>query len=192
MPQIFDEAGREKVKNLLLDNGFELIKRHGLKKTSISDVTKKAGIATGTFYNFFKNKEEFVYQIVLYKRNISKELFSKLSSDGKMDKEAFRKYIITLYASDNNIFEYLDDSEISQLKARWPEEYWRDGTNDQDTIMHILKTLKNPRPDCDWQIIGNLFKSIALIGHGKNQLYIDKYEETIEILADSIIRYIFG
>ena len=54
MPQIFDEAGREKVRVLLLESGFELIKTYGLKKTSISDITKRAGIATGTFYNFFK------------------------------------------------------------------------------------------------------------------------------------------
>ncbi|MCR4788871.1 MAG: TetR family transcriptional regulator, partial [Lachnospiraceae bacterium] len=49
MPQIFDETGRERVRILLLENGFDLIKTHGLKKTSISDVTKRAGIASGTF-----------------------------------------------------------------------------------------------------------------------------------------------
>ena len=36
MPQIFNEAGRERVRVLLLENGFDLIKTHGLKKTSIS------------------------------------------------------------------------------------------------------------------------------------------------------------
>ena len=41
---------------------------------------------TGTFYNFFKTKEEFVYQIVLYKRNQSKELLSGLTKKGKIDK----------------------------------------------------------------------------------------------------------
>ena len=125
MPQIFDEAGRERVRILLLENGFDLIKTHGLKKTSISDITRRAGIASGTFYNFFKTKEEFVYQIVLYKRAQSKELLTKMSEGKKMDADTFRKYLTTLYTSDNNIFEYLNESEIDQLKARWPEEYWR-------------------------------------------------------------------
>ena len=44
MPQIFDEAGREKVRTLLLESGFELIKNYGLKKTSISDITRRAGV----------------------------------------------------------------------------------------------------------------------------------------------------
>jgi AcrR family transcriptional regulator len=192
MPQIFDEAGREKMRVLLLDNGFELIKKYGLKKTSISDIAKSAGIATGTFYNFFKNKEEFVYQIVVHKREQSKALLVELTKDGKLDKNAFKTYLTTLYTSDNNIFEYLSESEISQLKARWPEDYWRSSTNDQATIKRMLKMLKDPSPNYNWKVLGNLFKSLALIGHGKEQLYPDKYAETIELFSDCIVQYVFG
>ena len=191
MPQIFDEAGRERVRILLLENGFDLIKTHGLKKTSISDVARRAGIASGTFYNFFKTKEEFVYQIVLYKRAQSKELLTKMSEGKKMDADTFRKYLTTLYTSDNNIFEYLNESEIDQLKARWPKGYWRNSDNDQSTVRQMLAMLDNPRDDCDWKLLGNLFKSMALIGHGKDQLYQDKYKETIRLFADMIARYVF-
>ena len=192
MPQIFDDEGREKVRLLLLQNGFDLIKTHGLKKTSINDFTKRVGIAAGTFYNFFKTKEEFVYQIVLYKRSESKKLLDQMSGSKKMDANTFRKYLTTLYTSDNNIFTYLNESEIAQLKARWPEEYWRNNNNDQSTIAQMLDMLDNPRTDCDWKILGNLFKSIALIGHGKDQLYQDRYEETIRLFADTIVRYVFN
>ena len=191
MPQIFDEAGRERVRVLLLESGFELIKTYGLKKTAITDITKRAGIATGTFYNFFKTKEEFVYHIVIHKREQSKQLLAELSKDGKLDKKAFKTYLTTLYTSDNNIFEYLNESEISQLKARWPEEYWRSSTNDQATVTHILNILKDPKPGRDWKVLSNMFKSLALIGHGKEQLYPEKYTETIELFADCIIGYLF-
>ena len=192
MPQIFDEAGREKVRVMLLESGFDLIKTYGLKKTSISDITKRTGIATGTFYNFFSTKEDFVYQIVVYKRNQSKDMMTGLAKNGKIDKKAFRTYLTTLYTSDNNIFEYLNENEIAQLKARWPEEYWRSAENDQATIEYMLRVLKNPKPDLDWKILGNMFKAMALIGHGREQLYSDKYEETIEIFAETIVKYIFG
>lgn len=65
MPQIFDDAGREKLRTQMLENGFQLIKHFGLKKTSISDIAKASGIAAGTFYNFFQSKEEFVYHIII-------------------------------------------------------------------------------------------------------------------------------
>lgn len=192
MPQIFDDAGRERVRVLLLENGFELIKAHGLKKTSISDIAKSAGIATGTFYNFFKTKEEFVYQIILHKRARSKELLAKLSNGSKINADIFRQYLYNLYTTDNNIFEYLSESEIAQLKARWPEEYWRNSSNDQATVSQMLNMLEDPRPDCDWKVLGNLFKSITLVGHGKDQLYQDKYYDTIGLLIDTIVKYVFG
>lgn len=191
MPQIFDEEGREKVRILLLESGFDLIKAHGLKKTSISDITKRAGIATGTFYNFFKTKEDFVYQIILYKRSLSKSMLSELSNNGKIDRKGFKQYLMMLYTADNNIFQYLSESELAQLKARWPEKYWKNSNNDQATIAAILSMLKNPNPDCDWEIVGNMFKAMALIGHGKEQMYQDKYEQTIELFIDSIVNYLF-
>ena len=192
MPQIFDDEGRERVKTLLLENGFNLIKTYGLKKTSISDITKSAGIATGTFYNFFKTKEEFVYRIVVYKREQSKNALAELTSNGKMDRNAFKRYLSTLFTSDNNIFVYLSDDEISQLKARWPEEYWRSSSNDQSTVAHILDILEGHRSECDWKVLSNMFKAMALIGHGKDQLYSEKYGETINIFIDSIVSYVFG
>ena len=191
MPQIFDDISREKVRCLLLDNGFELIKTYGLKKTSISDITKKAGIATGTFYNFFSTKEEFVYQIVLYKRNAVKEKLTALMKNNKLNKQTFRQYLEEVYLSDNNIFQYLDDREIAQLQARWPEEYWKNSENDEATSTWILDHLDGKRADCDWRTFTNLCKSLVLVGHGKEQLHAERYQETMEILIDAILRYAF-
>lgn len=191
MPQIFDEAGREKVRCQLLESGFQLIKLYGLKKTSVSDIAKEAGIATGTFYNFFKTKEEFVYQITLYKRNGIKEKLSALMTNGKLSKEDFRKYLEEIYLADNNIFEYLDDREIAVLKARWPEEYWKNSRNDEATTKWILEHLDTPNPTCNWKLLANLCKSIALIGSGKDTLYQEEYKETIQIIIDSIIEHAF-
>lgn len=192
MPQIFDKIGREKVREQLLEAGFELIKQYGLKKTSIGDIAKKAGIATGTFYNFFTSKEEFVYQIVLYKRAIIKGYYDDLIKGGKIGRETFRKYLREIYLSDINIFDYLDDSEIAVLNARWPEEYWKTRENDQMTSQWMLEHLDGISPSCNWKVFSNLSKSISLIRYGRVRLYQDVYEETLDIYIDAIICYVFG
>lgn len=191
MPRVFENIGRDKVREQLLEQGFQLIKQHGLKKTSVSDIAKNAGIGTGTFYNFFASKEEFVYQIVLYKRNIVKEFLNNLMKNGKLDKKAFRSYLLEIYLSDHNIFDYIDDSEIAMLNTRWPEEYWKNSTNDEQTSEWILSHLEGVNPDCDWKIFANLCKSISLIRYGQTRLHQDKFQETLEIYIDAIIRYVF-
>lgn len=191
MPQIFDKIGRDKVREQLLETGFQLIKQYGLKKTSVADISKKAGIATGTFYNFFQSKEEFVYQLVLYKRSFIKNSFQEITADGKADKESFRQFLRKIYLADNDVFEYLSESEVEMLKARWPEEYWKNQSNDSGTSQWLLSNLEGVRPECDWKVFANLSKSIALIRHGKQRLYQEEYEETLDVCIDAIIRYVF-
>ncbi len=119
MPQIFDKDGRDRVRMQLLETGFELIKQYGMKKTSVSEIAKKTGIATGTFYNFFPSKEEFIYQLVVCKRQSIKVAFEELTSDGKADREKFRSFLKKIYLEDNDVFQYLSDEEIDILRSRW-------------------------------------------------------------------------
>ena len=55
----------------LLDSAFSLFITKGIEKTSVSDITKKAKVAKGTFYLYFKNKydytETFSIHYVMYK-----------------------------------------------------------------------------------------------------------------------------
>lgn len=192
MPQIFDKVGRDKIREQIIEAGFELIKQYGLKKTAVGDIAKKAGIATGTFYNFFPSKEEFVYQIVLFKRDVLKGYFDELIQNGKIGREDFRGYLRKVYLSDGNIFDYLDDSEIAMLNARWPKEYWINSEKDQMTSQWLLEHLDGISPSCNWRVFANLNKSISLIRYGRVRLYQDEYEESLDIYVDAIIRYVFG
>ena len=192
MPQIFDKIGRDKVRTQLLETGFELIKQYGLKKTSVSDIAKKSGIATGTFYNFFPSKEEFVYQLVLSKRQSVKAAFDELTANGKVDRERFRIFLRKLYFEDNDVFQYLSDEEINILKARWKSEYWKNEQNDEQTSKWVLGCLTGLKENVNWKVFANFTKSVSLIRHEKDKLYPDAYEETIEMLIDALLHYLFA
>ena len=191
MPQIFDKMGRDKVRIQLLETGFELIKQHGMKKTSVSEIAKKTGIATGTFYNFFPSKEEFIYQLVVYKRQSVKAAFEELTANGKAGREQFRRYLRRIYLEDNDVFQYLSDEEINILRSRWKEEYWKNERNDEQTSKWVLSCLSGLKQDVDWKVFANFTKSISLIRHGKEKLYEEEYEATIEMFIDAIIDHLF-
>ena len=42
----------------ILDSAERLFRRYGVKRTSIEDVAREAGIAKGTFYLYYSSKEE--------------------------------------------------------------------------------------------------------------------------------------
>ena len=107
MPAIFSDEQKMKLQEKLLSQGFELIKKYGYRRMTIDELTKSCGIAKGTFYNFFKNKEEFTYQIMLYERNIERQkLIERLTPDNQLTKKAFKEWLYDMIHNDVNILSH--------------------------------------------------------------------------------------
>ena len=65
-------AKKEEKKNALLNTAFKLFLDKGINNTSVDDITKKSGIAKGTFYLYFKDKYEVQEELIVRE---SKKLF---------------------------------------------------------------------------------------------------------------------
>ena len=50
-------------KRKIISAGLELIKEKGFDSINVEDITKKAGVAKGSFYTYFKRKEDIVLEI---------------------------------------------------------------------------------------------------------------------------------
>ncbi len=50
----------------LLKTAYHLFIENGVSKTSVSDITQKAGVAKGTFYLYFKDKYDLKDRLVAY------------------------------------------------------------------------------------------------------------------------------
>jgi AcrR family transcriptional regulator len=83
-------------KQAIVEAGIKLFYDKGFTKTKISDITEKANVAHGTFYVYFKSKEDFFISILTMSR---KELLEnadeaiKLASEGKIE-EAKKRFFI--------------------------------------------------------------------------------------------------
>lgn len=57
-------AGKSNVPNQLLDAGRELFLTHGYNAAGIQQITDRAGVPKGSFYNHFDSKEVFAAMII--------------------------------------------------------------------------------------------------------------------------------
>jgi TetR/AcrR family transcriptional repressor of nem operon len=53
-------------KERILEAGAEIIHHKGYNHTGIQEILSAAGVPKGSFYNFFKNKEDFGLQVINY------------------------------------------------------------------------------------------------------------------------------
>lgn len=193
MPKIFDEDTREDIRNQMLDNGFSLIKRFGLKKTTIEDVTRSSGVAKGTFYNFFKTKEEFVYQIVVYKRRLVRARYTEMVAENNntVDRRLLREMLYFIINGEYNLITYLNRDDMAMLAARWPKEYLVNAENDEQMLMWILERAPQKRGSCDWRVFSNIYKIVAMGLAERDKLHRDALDATIDQFVDRLVDYVF-
>ena len=69
----------QETRERLIEAGKKVIFRKGFHGARISDITSEAGLAHGTFYIYFKSKEEFLLELLL---SVREEILS-LIEEGK-------------------------------------------------------------------------------------------------------------
>lgn len=69
---------KKDTKRLLLESGLSKFKLQGYARTGIQEVLRAVGVPKGSFYNYFRSKEEFALQVMNLE---AEEDFSNLSEN---------------------------------------------------------------------------------------------------------------
>lgn len=69
-------------KRKLLETTKKLVYEKGLTNTSVEEITKLSGVSNGTFYTYFKRKEDIIFAL-------SKEIFSEIAEQAQNNNGTF-------------------------------------------------------------------------------------------------------
>ncbi len=69
------QSATQETRNRLIEAGKRVIFEKGFHRARISDITSEAGLAHGTFYIYFRSKEEFLLRLL---HSVREELLSLL------------------------------------------------------------------------------------------------------------------
>ena len=61
------EENKKKKRHDLLSQAFSLFMNKGISNTTISDITQSAGVGKGTFYFYFKDKDDLIEKLIAQK-----------------------------------------------------------------------------------------------------------------------------
>lgn len=108
------DDNKNRKRTALLENAFDLFITKGINKTSISDIVQKAGVAKGTFYLYFKDKEDIRNRLLIHK--ISHLLSMAEASLAKADLNDLPEEII--YITDHLLDSLQKDTSLLSLAAK--------------------------------------------------------------------------
>lgn len=82
---------RERTRAALLDSALDLVAQQGMETVKISEITKHAGLANGTFYNYFTDRDEIIWEVAY---GIAKEIGRQID-EGMADVEDAIERVLT-------------------------------------------------------------------------------------------------
>jgi len=99
-------------KNELINIAMNKFAENGFRNTSMSEIADSAEMASGTIYNYFKNKEELLMEII--KKYADRSL-------GEIDNNSVEKLIFSYFNNIYNRNEETNENEFNAILAFLPE-----------------------------------------------------------------------
>ena len=72
---------KENTKNRILEAGAEIVHLKGFHHTGLQEILEAAGVPKGSFYNYFKGKEDFGLQVIDYFVNFFTSMVKQVVED---------------------------------------------------------------------------------------------------------------
>lgn len=167
-----------RTKKAFLDSYIELLQERADESITISDIIKKADYSRNAFYSHYKNKEDFVYNIIQnevicfcdklgangsWKRVMSREEMEKtrIESDEKLFEHVYQNRILYQLILENRI----QGGAVKDFAKLYYQESW-------ERMEYVAQnyTVEGYKTAPDWQAInyGILYQYIGLIQYWIN------------------------
>ena len=198
MPRAFTEAKRSEIKEKIMETALELFHDKGVKSLSIGELTKRVGIAQGSFYNFWKDKDSLIIELITYRwlqklDNIKKEFCNSLEDPAGFLSDIIYSYSMDImikiktqpiYKEAFKIFREKGRDKVNKIENFYAEflskliNYWKENS--------AVKTVNK-------QGLVNLFTGSFILCSNYGYFDEEYFDEILRIYVDSAVnKYIEG
>jgi len=175
--------------------GMELFSTKGFKDTNVSDITKNAGVAVGTFYNYYPSKEKLFMEIYIDENaRHKKRLLDAVDLEGepiRIIKEITGLNVQGML-DDPILRQWFDPHVSGKLERLFREENGIDSVDFfYDIFLDLVKKWQDEgkmRSDIDSEMIMMLFAAIINIDLHKDEIGVKYFPQLLEHMLDFVMK----
>jgi Transcriptional regulator len=196
MPKAFSAHEKETIRVQIRTKGKKLFEKQGLKKTSVDELTEAVGISKGAFYLFYDSKEELFLEIL---EELEIDFRARIFNFSISLQEDARKLLGKLLKSalltwdQYPLLKNFGTREYEYLARKLPTERIQAHIKQDNAFVNdFIKGIKREGIEvkASPRVISNLMKSLFFVSLHRDDLDMNAYAESMEILADMVARYI--
>jgi len=178
----------------ILRCGRELFTANGFKDTNVADITKKAGIAAGTFYLYYPSKDDLFIEIYNEENvKLKHEIFASIDLDGD-PMTVMREIISRNYEgmSANPILrEWYNRDVFTRIEKKFREQ---NGLEKVDFLytgfINVVKKWQadgRMRPDIDSDMVMALFAAVVTVDTHKEEIGLQYFPALMGYLSEFVM-----
>lgn len=196
MPRGFTEQEKAVIQRSLLEHGRAFLATYGMRKTSVDDLTKAAGISKGAFYAFFASKEELFLAILeQFEATYRRELLGFVDQCVGTPRERMRTFLlhaVTLWRT-QPLFRHFGKDAYAYLARKTSPERWQElRAADERFVADLLECwrIAGLPLACDAAEFTSLIRALFFMSLHADDFEDHSYTATITLLADLIAGYL--
>jgi AcrR family transcriptional regulator len=177
----------------IFDATLQLVEYHGLTGINMSDIAKASGLAIGTLYIYFKNKEELINELFTVCRKESAALYFKDLKKEDDFKDSFHKVFMNILQYRIHHFRESIFMEQCFHSSYFGVEKRKENFQFMKPLFTILNKGKKQKiiKDYDnqfllWFLIGNISEVVKGMVYGKKTLTEDMINRLFQMCWDAI------
>lgn len=182
-------------KKRLFDAAHVLFLERGFKATGISDIAGLADVAVGSFYLYFKSKEDVFVQV--YNReneDIKRQILKKVNLDGEPVKLIHEIIDQIFKLSSNNAIlkEWFSNQKLNKIIAAKNETAVQDSLI-YSTLMKLIDRWVSEgmvKENMSKERIISLFDALIIVDFHQSEIETDNYYQLMNDMIEGILKVI--
>lgn len=193
MATAFSDSEKELIRIKLNDIAQECLSKYGVRKTTVDQIVRMAGIAKGSFYNFYPRKEILFFTVLEeYQKSIIDELTNKLKEENNIGVDKFTELIYELYQDVRKSFiiNIIHNQEFEYLMRKLPKELIINHHSLDDILTKRIFSYMKIKDEINIDIISASLRAIFM-----TMIYIEEigeknFDEVLKILIKGLAQQI--
>ena len=175
--------------------GKELFSSKGFKETSVADITRMAGFAVGTFYNYYPSKEKLFMDIFIEENEaLKRKLMAAVNPDDEPLQLIKKTIMLNMEGMKSNpiLSQWYNRDVFDKIERLFREENGM-GSMDffyKDTmeLIRMWQAEGKIRKDIDSDFIMAMFMAIINIDTHKDEIGLQYFPQLQEYLTEFVVK----
>lgn len=187
----FTAEQQNEIREKLFYAGISYLKTFGVQKMTVGKLVAAAGIAKGSFYNFYKSKEEFLFALSEYAGDKTDEMLkSRLRGREKMSVEEFTDFLREYLHSDYDLMASMTIDDFLWLQKHLADYRLFEADSQVAVVKYWMNMVENVSEKATPGVIVNLIKCIYAMREHRDTMVQEALDESINVQLRAIGLYL--